>query len=230
MAVGARAESPAFGDEQRQAIEAIVRETLLKNPEIIYEAIEQLQQRERVAETQKARQVLAERRPQVFQDTDAPVGGNPRGDVTVVEFFDYQCGYCKSALSDVQRLLKDDGKVRFVFKEFPILGPASVVASRAALASRAQGRYVDFHNALMSHRGALDEEAVMRVARSVGLDGERLKKDMAAPEIEAAIQANKKLAEDMGIRGTPAFIVGDEIVPGAIRLDEMKKLVAAARK
>ena len=126
--------------------------------------------------------------------------------------------------------MKSDSKLRFVFKEFPILGPASVVASKAALAARAQGKYLEFHNALMSQRGQLDEGVIMRLAKSVGLDTDRLKKDMESAEVTGAIAKNQQLAEELGIRGTPAFIIGDELVPGAIKLEDMKSLVATARK
>ena len=157
------------------------------------------------------------------------VAGNPQGDVTVVEFFDYQCGYCKAVQADTQTLIKGDSKLRFVLKEFPILGPASVVASKAALASRGQGKYVEFHNALMAQRGQLDEAVIMRLAKSVGLDTDRLKKDMDSPDVLKVIAANQALAEKLNIRGTPAFVFGDELVPGAIKLDDMKRLTDAAR-
>lgn len=216
--------------EQRQAIEQVVREYLLKHPEVIVEAIEELQKRERADEERKGKQGLSQNKDKLFNDPASPVAGNPKGDVTLVEFFDYQCGYCKSVQADVQKLIKDDGKLKFVFKEFPILGPASVVAAKAALASRAQGKYEAYHNALMANRGQLDEATILKIAASVGLDTERLKKDMDAPEVQQALGANLALAEQLGIRGTPGFVVGDRIVPGAIKLDDMKKLVSEARK
>lgn len=215
---------------QRQAIEQVVREYLLQHPEVIVEAIEELQKRERADEERKAKQGLAKNKAKLFNDPASPVAGNPQGDVTLVEFFDYQCGYCKSVLADVKSLIKEDGKLRFVFKEYPILGPASVTAAKAALASRTQGKYEAYHTALMSHRGQLDEATILKLASSVGLDTERLKKDMESPEVQQAIGANLALAEELGIRGTPGFVVGDRIVPGAIKLDDMKKLVAEARK
>ncbi|WP_448206722.1 DsbA family protein [Azospirillum sp. sgz302134] len=220
----------AMDDAQRKAIEGVVRDYLMKNPEIILEAVESLQQRQKVAEEEKARKALTENKKALFESPADPVAGNAKGDVTVVEFFDYQCGYCKSVQADTQRLIKDDGKLRFVFKEFPILGPASLVASKAALASRGQGKYLEFHNALMAQRGQLDEETIMRIAKSVGLDADRLKKDMDSPDVLKVIAANQALAEQLGIRGTPGFVIGDALVPGAIKLDEMKRLVDAARK
>lgn len=226
----AKSRAQAMPDDQRRAVEQVVREYLIKHPEVIIEAIEELQRRERADDAQKAAQALAQNRGALVDDPASPVGGNPKGDVTLVEFFDYQCGYCKAVQADVLRLIKDDGKLRFVFKELPILGPASVVASKAALASRAQGKYESLHNALMAHRGQLDEATILKLASSVGVDTDRLKKDMESPEVQQAIGANLALAERLGIRGTPGFVVGDRIVPGAIKFDDMKKLVAEARK
>jgi len=224
------AHAQGMPDDQRRAIEQVVREYLLKHPEVIVEAINELQRRERADEEQKARQALSENRAKLLDDPASPVGGNPKGDITVVEFFDYQCGYCKAVVADVQRLMKDDAKLRFVYKELPILGAASVTASKAALAARGQGKYEAFHYALMGHRGPLDEATIFRLAGSVGLDTERLKKDMDTPEVQQVIGANLALAEKLGIRGTPGFVIGQQIVPGAIKLDDMKKLVAEARK
>ncbi|HEY0836395.1 MAG TPA: DsbA family protein [Azospirillum sp.] len=230
LAPAARAQTPAFNDTQRRAIEEVVRDYLVKHPEVIIEAIDELQKRERADTAAKQKDALSAHRQKIFQDPASPVGGNPQGDVTVVEFFDYQCGYCKAVVGDVATLLKSDGKVRFVYKEFPILGPASLTAAKAALAARAQDKYEPLHNALMAHKGQLDDAKIYQIAASAGLDVERLKKDMATPEVEQALGANHALAEALGIRGTPAFVVGNELVPGAIKLDEMKRLVAQARK
>jgi len=202
----------------------------MKNPEIILEAIEALQQREKLAEAEKAKRALTENKSALFQNPADPAVGNALGDVTVVEFFDYQCGYCKAVMADTQRLIKDDAKLRFVFKEFPILGPGSVVAARAALAAKAQGKYLEVHNALMGHRGQLDDDTILRLAKSAGADMDKLKKDMDSPEVMKVIAANQQLAEQLGIRGTPAFIIGEALVPGAIKLDEMKRLVDSVRK
>ncbi|RJF81979.1 DsbA family protein [Azospirillum cavernae] len=225
----AQAQSAAMDDAQRAAIETVIRDYLMKNPEVILQAVESLQQREKVAEAERAKKALAENQQALTHNAADPVAGNPQGDVTVVEFFDYQCGYCKAVQADVQRLIKDDGKLRFVFKELPILGPASVIASKAALASRAQGKYLEFHNALMAQRGQIDEDVILRLAKSVGLDTDRLKKDMESREVLSAIAANQTLAENLGIHGTPGFVFGGDLVPGAIKLDEMKRLVATAR-
>ncbi|WP_029008933.1 DsbA family protein [Azospirillum halopraeferens] len=230
LAPAGHSDARSFDEAERRAVEQIVRDYLMKNPEVIVEAMEELQKREQLAEQQKARQAITANRDALIANPADPVAGNPKGDVTVVEFFDYQCGYCKTVMGDVQRLIDGDSKVRFVFKEFPILGPGSLVAARAALASQSQGKYLEFHNALMGHRGQYDEATILRLAGSVGLDTAKLKTDMASAEVEKAIAANHALADSMGIRGTPAFVIGDELVPGAIRLEQMKALVAKVRK
>ncbi len=214
----------------REAIEQVVREYLLKHPEVIIESIEGLQKRERAEESRKAEQALVQNQSKLFEDPASPVAGNPKGDITLVEFFDYQCGYCKAAQADVQQLIKDDGKLRFVFKELPILGPVSKIAAKAALASRAQGKYEAYHNALMGYRGKLDEATIIKLASSVGLDTNQLKKDMDSSDVVKAIDANLALAEELGIHGTPAFVTTTQIVPGAISLEDMKKLLAEIRK
>ena len=173
---------------------------------------------------------VSDRRKEIFDDPAAPVGGNPQGDVTIVEFFDYRCPYCKQVLPSLQELLKEDHKLRFVYKEMPVLGPQSVVAARAALAAQRQGKYEAFHSSMMATKGQIGEDTVYKVAGSVGLDVDRLKKDMAAPEIEQTLKANLALADALNIHGTPGFVIGDHIVPGAIDLDALKNMVADARK
>ncbi|ALG70716.1 membrane protein [Azospirillum thiophilum] len=228
-AAPARAQSASFDGSQKAAIEKIVRDYLMEHPEVILQAVDAMQERQKTAEAEQARKALVENRAELTRSPADPVAGNPQGDVTVVEFFDYQCGYCKAVQADTQALIKSDPKLRFVLKEFPILGPASLVASKAALAARAQGKYMELHNALMAQRGQLDEAVIMRLAKSVGLDTDRLKKDMESPDVLKVIAANQALAEKLNIRGTPAFVFGDELVPGAIKLDDMKRLTDAVR-
>ncbi|HEX2113579.1 MAG TPA: DsbA family protein [Alphaproteobacteria bacterium] len=214
----------------RAQIEQIVREYLLNNPEIIVEAIETLEARQRQAKQADQRDAIAAHKDQLYRDADAPVAGNPNGDVTLVEFFDYRCPYCKQVAPALTQLLKEDNKLRFVFKELPILGPDSVIAARAALAANAQGKYMAMHSALLRHRGSYDEATVLRIATEAGLDAARLKADMAKPEIEAMIDRNRSLARALSLTGTPAFIIGDKVVPGAADLETLKMLVAEARK
>jgi protein-disulfide isomerase len=227
-AVPARAAE--FSAEQRQAIETIVRDYLLRNPEIIIEVFEAA--KEKLAGEAQAQRAaaLAERRQEIFENPASPVAGNPKGDVTLVEFFDYRCPYCKQVAPAIDTLIAEDKQLRVVYKEFPVLGPDSVRAAQAALAARKQGKYEAMHRALMQIKGQIDEAAVFSTAKSVGLDVERLKRDMADPEIDRMLQANQQLALALGIRGTPAFIVGDEIVPGAVGIDALRQLIAAARE
>ncbi len=219
-----------FTPEQKKAIEAIIRDYLANNPEMLLDALQAAEDKLKSESKDKAAQALSARRREVLDDPESPVGGNPKGDVSLVEFFDYRCPYCKQVEPALEALLGQDKQLRFVYKEFPVLGADSVTASRAALAARKQGKYDALHHALMGTKGQLDEATVLKVAQSVGLDAERLKRDMAAPEIDHALKANLQLAEALDIRGTPGFVIGDEIVPGAIGLDTLKSLIAAARR
>jgi protein-disulfide isomerase len=216
-------EATEFSPSQRQAIEAIIHDYLLQNPDVLIEAL-------RTAEDAKRKQALSDRRQEIFNDPATPVGGNPHGDVSIVEFFDYRCPYCKQVQPALETLLGQDPKLRFIYKEMPVLGPSSVVAAHAALAARLQGKYEPFHNAMMATKGQISEDVVYRVAGSVGLDVERLKRDMAIPEIDQAVKANLDLAKALDIRGTPGFVIGDHIIPGAIELDTLKDLIAESRK
>ena len=224
--------SPAadFSPSQREAIEGVIHDYLMHNPDVLVEALRGAEDKLNREADAKAEKVLADRRSEVFDDPATPVGGNPRGDVTIVEFFDYRCPYCKQVLPALQALLKDDGKLRFVYKEMPVLGPQSVVAARAALAAERQGKYEAFHTAMMAAKGQISEDTVYKVAGSVGLDVERLKQDMKAPEIDKAVKANIALASALNIRGTPGFVIGNQIVPGALDLETLKSMVADARK
>ncbi|MGD9617215.1 MAG: DsbA family protein [Alphaproteobacteria bacterium] len=219
-----------FSAEQRQAIETIVRDYLLRNPEVMIEVLEAA--KEKIAGEAQAQRVaaLAERWQEIFEDPNAPVAGNPKGDVTLVEFFDYRCPYCKQVAPAIEALLAEDKQLRVVYKEFPVLGPESVTAARAALAAGKQGKYEALHRALMQMKGQINETAIFNAAKSAGIDVERLKRDMNAPEIDRMLQANQQLAMALDIRGTPAFIVGDEIVPGAVSADALRQLIATARQ
>jgi protein-disulfide isomerase len=218
-----------FTSEQRQAIEGIIRDFMQKNPEALLDALQAAKDKMEGEAHDKASAALAARRHEVFDDPDAPVAGNPRGNATLVEFFDYRCPYCKQVEPSLDALLSEDRQLRFVYKEFPVLGPESVSAARAALAARKQDRYDAMHHALMALKGQIDEAALFRVASSVGLDVERLKRDMTAPDIDRMLKANINLAGALDIRGTPGFVIGNEIVPGAIGLDALRQLIDTAR-
>jgi len=216
--------------EQRQAIDGIIHDYLLNNPDVLIEALRSAEDKVNREADAKATKVLSDRASEVFENPATPVGGNPKGNVTIVEFFDYRCPYCKQVLPALQTLLKEDHGLRFVYKEFPVLGPASVTAAHAALAAQRQGKYEALHTAMMAAKGQITEDTIYKVAGSVGLDVDRLKQDMAAPEIEQELKANLALAEALNIRGTPGFIIGKKIVPGALDLDALKDMIAEARK
>lgn len=220
----------ALTPEQTKAVEQIVHDYLLRNPQVILDAVEKLEQQRHDEAQQAAKSVIAERRDQLLHDPDSPVAGNPNGNVTIVEFFDYRCPYCKQVEPSLAQLRHDDRQLRFVYKEFPILGPDSVVASHAALAARKQNKYQQLHDALIGARGRLDEPTVLKIAGEAGLDVQRLKKDMQSPDIDRIISRNMELARALGINGTPGFIVGDQLVPGAVDKEALEKLVAEARK
>jgi protein-disulfide isomerase len=227
------AETPTgtvFTAAQTEEIGKLSRSYLLEHPETIRDAIQALQAKEEAAKADQQTEAVSQYKDRIFSDADAPVAGNPLGDVTLVEFFDYKCPYCKQVSPALEGLLKDDPKLRIVFKEFPILGDSSMLAARAALAAQKQGKYLAFHQALMTHRGQLDMESITNVATSVELNVEKLIADMNAEDIEKHIAATRDLAISLGIRSTPTFIVGDKVMPGALSIDDLKNLIADARK
>ncbi len=214
---------------RRQEIETVVREYLRAHPEVVLEALQEMerreQERQRVLRSEAIRANLA----QLTQDPASPVGGNPQGKVTIVEFFDYQCGYCKRQVGELKKLLQGDADVRLVYKDLPILGPPSVFAARAALAAWKQGKHEALHEALMAISEPLTEELVLKAAGQSGLDTARLEKDMADPSVSEALDRNFQLQRALNIEGTPALIVGTEFVPGAAGVEALKALVARAR-
>jgi len=224
------ASAQQFTPEQKQEIELILRDYLLENPEVLRDALTILQERESAAEQERQRLAVSQRLEELHESPNSPSMGNLQGDVTVVEFFDYQCGYCKSIADHVFDIVEADSNVKVVLKEIPILGPASTTAARAALAAREQGKYIELHSALMSHRGQLSERTIFGIAEDLGLDVDRLRADMDAPAVTDEINANLELAQAIGVRGTPAFVVGDVVVPGAVPLESLIDLVNAARE
>ena len=209
-------------DEQ---VKQLALEAILENPQIIMQAVAILEQRDRERAASGANTV----RLQLEQDSNSPNLGNPDGDVTVIEFFDYNCPYCRSAGRTVQELLAADANVRVIYREWPILGEDSVFASRAALAARTQGKYEEFHWALMNGEGRASEASILKLARDLGLDVAKLQADMTSPAVEAHIAQSSALASMLGFTGTPAFIVGDRTAPGMLSTDEMTTMVAEAR-
>ncbi len=220
-----------FSTEQQKAIEDTIRKFILENPETILESIQKMEARQTHVKEQRVQKTLVDRKEDLVNDSGSYVGGNPNGDITLVEFFDYQCGYCKRVHPTVRKLLKEDGNIRFVYKEFPILGPASVYAARAAIASRAQDKYLEFHNTLMEIKGSLSKAVVLKTAESVGLDADKLVRDIELQEADAGnvMKLNYDLAKDLDINGTPAFIVGSTVIRGAADLASLKQAIAIGR-
>jgi len=222
----------AMKPAEREAIEQVIHDYLLKHPEVVIEALRAGQEAEKAREAAEAKAEIAKRRDELLNDPTSPVGGNPKGDVTIVEFFDYRCPYCKQMEPGLEALIKEDPKLRVVYKEFPILGPDSLIASRVALAAARQGndKYLRFHAAMMNTKGQINEAVILKVAEDSGLDIAKIKADMKSPEIEALIKKNYELADSLDIKGTPALIIGDSMTPGAVDVATLRKLVAEARK
>lgn len=216
----------------RQALEQVIHDYILSHPEVVIDALKAADAREKAQHEDDTRAAIVQRGDELIRDPASPVGGNPDGDVTIVEFFDYRCPYCKQVEPTLEALLKSDGKLRIVYKEFPILGPDSVIAAQVSLAALKQSpqKYARLHATLMNAKGQLSQDTVLKAAETVGLDIARIKTEMKAPEIAALIKRNFDLAEALGISGTPAFIVGGAMAPGAVDLETLKKMVADARK
>ena len=212
-----------------QRVRELVLETIRENPEIVMEAVSILETRQNAAQVASQADVLKRERNLLERDPNAPVLGNPDGDVTVVEFFDYNCPYCRRVKPVVEALLKADPNVRLVYREWPILGEGSVFAARAALAAREQGLYAKFHWAMMGMNGRAEEASVLRIAEEVGLDIARLRRDMEAPRVEDHIQTSMRLTQALGLNGTPSFVIGDTVAPGLMDLAELRAAVEDAR-
>jgi len=227
---GAPEAAPTFTPAQRAEIVAILRDAMRSDPSILRDAVAAMQEAQRTEQETARREALAASRDALFNDARDPVKGNPRGDVTIVEFFDARCGYCKALHPTMQQLLQRDRNIRVVMKDLPILGPASVIASRALLAAQRQGRYEPLYDALLRLRVEPTEAVIQAEAQRAGLDWPRLRRDMDDPAIAARLGANVALAQRLQIEGTPALIIGDALVPGAVELPELERLVAEARR
>ncbi|MDX8477961.1 DsbA family protein [Mesorhizobium sp. VK24D] len=226
---GARQPAIAAGETSQDQLDQRIHDYILAHPEVLMEALQKLEERQREAGAAAVRAALSKHADDLFRDRDTPVGGNPQGDVTMVEFFDYNCPYCRQVAPIVDQAMADDPKLRIAYKEFPILGPDSVFAAKAALAAGRQGKYLELHKALYGSRTRVTEAAVLKIAAETGIDVPRMQSDMQRPEIQALIDRNVELAQALGITGTPGFVVGDQIYPGATDLATMKKLIEQAR-
>jgi protein-disulfide isomerase len=227
------ASAQSFSDTQRTDIEGIIKSYLITHPEVLEEAMAELSKRQAAADTEKHEMSVAKNADTIFNSPRGVTLGNKDGDVTFVEFFDYNCGYCKRAMADMLELMKSDPKLKVVLKEFPVLGPGSVEAAQVAVAARMQDptgkKYLDFHQKLLGGRGQADKAHAMAAAKDAGYDMARLEKDIASPEVRATIEENFKLAEDMGMNGTPRYVIGKEVVVGAVCLDGLKEKIGIAR-
>jgi len=222
IAAPVMASASEFTAKQREEIGSLVREYLINHPEVLREAFDALEHKRHTSG-------LVSEADALYRQKGDLVAGNPDGKITLVEFFDYNCGYCKRSLPDVLHLVKQDKDLKLIMKEWPILGPGSMYASRAALASRNQGKYWEFHLALMSERH-VDRATVLEVAKQIGLDVNRLKADMNSPAVLKTIKANMATADALGIQGTPAFIVGDQLFPGAVGFARLNSAIDKVRE
>jgi protein-disulfide isomerase len=233
LAAPRAASAQSFTDTQKSDIEAIVKNYLVSHPEVLEEAMNELTKRQAAAEEQKHQESIAKNADTIFNSPRGVVLGNKDGDVTFVEFFDYNCGYCKRAMADMLDLMKSDHKLKVVLKEFPVLSEGSVDAAKVAVAVRMQDptgqKYLDFHQKLLGGRGPADKARAMAAAKDAGLDTAKLEKDMQSPEVKATIAENFKLAEDMGMNGTPSYVIGKQVVVGAVGLDGLKEKISVAR-
>ena len=227
MPVGLAAAPATTGD--KAVLGKAIREYLMANPEVLVEAMQELERKQDSQRDTVAQKAIQENRAGLMNDPESPIHGNPNGDVTIVEFSDYQCPYCKRAHTTVKSVLAADSKVKLVFKDLPILGEPSRIAALAALAARAQNKHLALHDALMEFSGKLDRDRIMEIAGSVGLDVARLQKDMDDPKLKEIIERNMALASALGVRGTPAFVIGNQFVPGAVDADTLKRMINDVR-
>jgi protein-disulfide isomerase len=224
------ASAAEFSAAQKQEMETIIRSYLMEHPEIIEDMAKLLEQKQKIAQGQVTKDFLAKNAKDVFRSPDDLVLGNPKGNVTVVEFFDYNCGWCKKGFPGVMGLLKSDKNLRLVLKEFPVLSDESVYASRAVIASAKQGKQQEMHLALLPFEGHVTQNVVEQAAKDNKLDFAKLNADMAAPETEAQIARNHQVAQSLGINGTPSFIVGDQLIPGYVPPEDLAATVNSVRQ
>jgi protein-disulfide isomerase len=234
LPAAAPAGAQSFSPDQRGEIERIIKDYLLKHPELLQEVMTELEKRQTAADAEKHRAGVKEHATTIFNSPRQVTLGNLQGDVTVVEFFDYNCGYCKRAMTDMLDLLKSDGKVKFVLKEFPVLGEGSMQAAQVAVAVRMQDKtggkkYLEFHQKLLGSRGSIDRARAMAAAKEAGLDVARIEKDLASDEVKATLEESYKIAEALGLNGTPSYVVGSDVVVGAVGLKVLKEKVNTAR-
>lgn len=228
------AQAQTFSADQREEIGNIIKDYLLAHPEVMQDVMAELEKRQQAAEAEKHRTAVVENKATLFSSPHQVVLGNPQGNVTMVEFFDYNCGFCKHALPDMLTLIKTNPNLKFVLKEFPVLGEGSVEAAHVAVAARMQDssgkKYLEFHQKLLGGRGPADKMRALAVAKEVGFDMARIEKDMGSDEVKKTIDEDLKLADALGVNGTPSYVVGDEVVVGAVGLDALREKLKAEQK
>lgn len=210
----------------RGDVEGIVRDFITQNPQLILTSVDAYQQRTMQEQQTAAVEMNKDR---LFRNERSPFIGNEKGDVTIVEFFDYNCGYCKKVLPELQALVKEDPNVKIVFKELPILGPSSELAAKWALAAHRQNKYFEFHSLLMKNQGQINADVLTRIATEAGLNVDKARQDAEGTDVLISLEQNRSLASQMNINGTPAFVLGEEIIPGALPVSEMKVKIQALR-
>jgi protein-disulfide isomerase len=218
----------AYTPQEQARLESLVRDYLLRNPEVVIEAIQEFQRRQQRLEAEAKARFLEEQRAAIFEHPESPAMGE--GSIAIVEFFDYRCPYCKRMAADLQKMVKANDDVRLVFKELPVLGEDSFVAAKWALAVDRQGKYEDYHFALMTQPGDLSVARLSALAESLGVDLARLETDLADPAIEQELQRTQALSQGLGVSGTPAFVIGDTMIPGAVPVAQLEQLIQELRK
>lgn len=233
LTLPSQARAAEFSSPQKTEIEKIIRDYIVSHPEILQEAMAELEKRQAAGDAEKHKAAVKSNAETIFSSPRQVNLGNPQGDVTFVEFFDYNCGYCKRAMMDMFALMKEDPKLKVVLKEFPVLGPGSVEAAQVAIAVNMQDKtgkkYQQFHEKLMGGRGQATKATAMAVAKEIGMDMARIEKDFAGPEVKATLQESFKLAEQLGMNGTPSYVIGDSVVVGAVGLEALREKVNTTR-
>ncbi|GGF83032.1 outer membrane protein [Azorhizobium oxalatiphilum] len=222
----------AFTDQEKAELGPLIRDYLVKNPEVLQEAIAVLEKRQSDAEAQARKQSLASIKSTVFDSPRGVVIGNPKGNVTLVEFFDYNCGYCKHALQDINALIKANPNLKVVLREFPVLGPGSVEAAQVAVTVRmvAPDKYRAFHDILLAGRGQADRARALAAAKEAGIDTALLQKQASSPELNATLDESMKIAQALGLNGTPSFVIGDDVIVGAVGQEKLQEAITANAK
>ncbi|MDD4617429.1 MAG: DsbA family protein, partial [Alphaproteobacteria bacterium] len=221
----------SFNDDQRKEIEGIIYEYITqKNPDALEAGLMNLQKRKQGEAESKIKEKIGTEKQKIFNDPDTPFAGNPKPAVTVTWFYDYQCGYCKSSEDALGKILKEEKDVKVVYKQFPVLGPSSMEAAKAVLASAKQGKFLAFHSALMGKKEHLTSDSIYQTAKQAGVDVEKLKKEMADKKYDEALSEMVRLGQDLGVQGTPFFVINDSYSPGALQYGDLKTMIAEARK